>query len=343
MATTELHRVPDTVISRTQHLEFHRAQNSDLIKQLTMVAKKEKFKIDQESLALITQHADGSFRDALSILEQVSVLGTQIDRNLIYKILGIPPEEELAQLLQSYFHHDYQTMNQMINNLSEKGYDIAAAIDALIKIIRDLTWKQLNLKKIRIPMGLKEMQKPVPELVKLIERLILAKTQLRWAPVPQLPLELALLDGAKQLSAKKKVENLPKKHLPNSETVIPVTANNATNMDTNNSNQHLTPKLWHNLLEHIKQHNASLAALLRASFYQVTDQTLIIQVPFAFYAERIKEKKNLKIIHDALTQITNDKWQIKCEVKPTIDTTSSKPENQFEDTIREVFGEYLVN
>ena len=89
-ATTEMHKIPATILSRCQCLRFNKISNSEITKLLVKVCDKEKFKYDIESLKVIAEIADGSARDSLSILEQTATFSNgQIKVDEIYKIYGL--------------------------------------------------------------------------------------------------------------------------------------------------------------------------------------------------------------------------------------------------------------
>lgn len=88
LATTEIHKVPATVVSRTQRFDFRKIENKQLLEHLTEIAKKEKIKIDKESLQLVVNAAEGGVRDALSILDKLSTFDN-IDLEQAEKLLGV--------------------------------------------------------------------------------------------------------------------------------------------------------------------------------------------------------------------------------------------------------------
>ena len=91
LATTEAHKIPLTILSRCQRFDFYRIKNEDIAKRLEYICKKEKIKIDENSLKLISSAADGAMRDALSILDQCSnVCADNIKEDSVKNLLGFP-------------------------------------------------------------------------------------------------------------------------------------------------------------------------------------------------------------------------------------------------------------
>ncbi len=89
LATTDPQKIPATVISRCQHIAFSKANNEDLIHALKRIVKAENMHIDDEALALIGEHADGSFRDAVKMLEQMSFVRGTMSLDLVAQTLQI--------------------------------------------------------------------------------------------------------------------------------------------------------------------------------------------------------------------------------------------------------------
>ncbi len=199
LATTELHRVPDTIVSRTQHFTFKRATLADTRMHLGMIAAKEGLTLSSEATELIALHADGAFRDALSLLDQLAALGEkEITAEHVRLLLGIAPEVELLELLTASFDADAAGVHIALTRLASNGYDPSALADALITTLRHVLWAHYGINSegsesvVAFAAEQAKLQSP-GALMAAIERLITAKQQLRWSPLPMLPLELALL------------------------------------------------------------------------------------------------------------------------------------------------------
>src|SRR5487761_1211642 len=120
LATTEAHKLPATIISRTQRFSFKPITEDDIVKRLSMVATKEKISIDDASLALIAEHSDGSLRDSLSILDHIRNLNQDINADLVRQTLGIAPTSAIDSFLSANLSISELTSN--LNNLYLQGY-----------------------------------------------------------------------------------------------------------------------------------------------------------------------------------------------------------------------------
>jgi DNA polymerase-3 subunit gamma/tau len=117
MATTDAHKVPVTITSRAQTYVFRLAEEDVMLKYLDSVAKKEKIDIEEEALRLIVQKGGGSFRDSLSLLDQISTLSDdRITEGLVIKSLGLAEEEKIKSLLSAY---QKGSLGEITDNLRE--------------------------------------------------------------------------------------------------------------------------------------------------------------------------------------------------------------------------------
>ena len=121
-ATTDIHKVPATIISRCQRFDFNRISIEDISNRLNVIVEKEGFQISKESLYLISKKADGSMRDALSLLEQVvSYCGENFSDKKISESLGVISNELFFSFTNAIIHKSYEDMIKTISLLSNTG------------------------------------------------------------------------------------------------------------------------------------------------------------------------------------------------------------------------------
>src|SRR5690606_25006771 len=101
LATTEIHKVPETIISRTQRFTFKSINQQAVAAHLGEIAKSEGIKIDDEALLLLAAHGDGSFRDSISLLDQVAGTKGTINVKDVQKLTGLAAKEHIDSLHQA--------------------------------------------------------------------------------------------------------------------------------------------------------------------------------------------------------------------------------------------------
>ena len=139
-ATTEVKKIPITIISRCQRFDLLRIQIKDLSEQLSKISIEEKIKIDQEALNLIVRSADGSMRDGLSLLDQaIANENDNITATSIIKMLGLANREGVFDLLESIFNGDAPKAIKIYNSIYEAGADVVMIFDEMLNIVHFIT------------------------------------------------------------------------------------------------------------------------------------------------------------------------------------------------------------
>lgn len=137
LATTELQKVPATILSRCQRHSFKRIDSSTLADHLQYVASQEHFDMTRDAAELIARLADGGVRDGLSLLDQCS--GTQkIDVDAVYSAMGLAGNRRVAQLLDGILNHDTSGVLKLFNGMWMDGKDPATLLTELSGLLRDI-------------------------------------------------------------------------------------------------------------------------------------------------------------------------------------------------------------
>lgn len=203
LATTEAHRVPETILSRCQRFDFKRIRPADIIVRMKEIAAGDGLSIAEDAYSLLAQFADGSMRDGLSILERcVSECGNSLSYNDIISVLGITPAEYVFSSADAIILNDTKKILEITDSIVSDGKDLNIYIDSLTKHFRDLLICQVT----KNPQELLE-QTP-EEIVKLksqsekisyelisfaVSVLTKAKADAKWVKNPRIIYELALI------------------------------------------------------------------------------------------------------------------------------------------------------
>ena len=135
-ATTEVKKIPITVLSRCQRFDLLRIENKILTDHLSDIVKKEKIDIEKDAISLIVRAADGSIRDALSLLDQaVTNQNIKIDSNSISKMLGLAEREKIFDLLEKILEGDSSQALKLYRGLYDLGADVVMIFNELINVV----------------------------------------------------------------------------------------------------------------------------------------------------------------------------------------------------------------
>jgi len=138
-ATTEPHEIPATILSRCQRFDFRRVPFSDLIATIKNIAEKEKIKIKEDAVFILARKADGSVRDALSLLDQVIAYGgEEVEKEVVEKILGMVNQEVLFELTDLVAKKDAQKGLKLVSQLIDSGIDIQEFVSGFLEHLRNL-------------------------------------------------------------------------------------------------------------------------------------------------------------------------------------------------------------
>ena len=136
LATTELHKVPATILSRCQRHSFRRLESETIAKYLLTIAGRENLSLEPEAAGLIARLADGGVRDALSLLDQCSV-HARIDQDAVYSTVGLAGKRRISELLDSILQHKTEKALQLFSSLWMEGKDPASVLGELSSLLRD--------------------------------------------------------------------------------------------------------------------------------------------------------------------------------------------------------------
>lgn len=329
MATTDAYKVPITISSRTQVHTFRLADPETMKQHLKKIAESEKIPIEDGALDIVVRRGGGSFRDSLSILDQITTLSDQtITAQLLESALGLPQTQALSELLDAYAASDAGKIHDLLKNLLNTGIKPETIASELIETIIARPESALLPLLAKLP----EVQPPFPD-AKLLLALLqgplgspIATPAVRptsaakppqnspkttSTPVPPAPAP----KPATPVSAPEAPEPAPKSEAPTNPTPSQNPPKPAENAPDNQSapakpspkatpapdNQ--TPFSWTEFLENIRQDHDAIYLQLQKTKHEFDGQTLRIY-PSNKFAERVlKKADNSRIIAETLNGI----------------------------------------
>ncbi len=200
-ATTDIHKVPPTIISRCQRFDFRRLQIDTIKQQLKKIANEEKIKIDDKALTIIAKKADGAMRDAQSYFDQViAFCGEEVDSETVSKILNLIDEETYFSISDAITSKNFQIVFDTINTIYQNGWDFTDFLDGLIEHFRNILTVVLTNKTNQIECA--EIYKPKylqaskefskGDLLRILHFLSKSQQELRFSNNRKLKLEIIL-------------------------------------------------------------------------------------------------------------------------------------------------------
>ncbi|MEK7544358.1 MAG: DNA polymerase III subunit gamma/tau [Patescibacteria group bacterium] len=316
LATTDPQKIPSTIISRCQHIAFGKARKEDLIHALARIVAQEKMDIEDDALACIANHADGSFRDAVKNLEQISFQKGTVTVEIVQKTLGISEDNRRDSFLTNVLKHDAKAALIDIQAIVGQGIDVKSfLIDCLTqleqRLITQVTTQKTNAS--------------TSQLRSLIGRLTQAYTELRSSPIPELPLELAVVEYC-QDSVMGDTPNITRPetvtHEPSllkASSVSPATSH--TTPKAIDDNQPKTSlglvtleqliEHWKDVIDELKPYNHSVAAICRSTRPKTVDDGIVtIEAFYPFHKEKLSEVKTREMIALVLKKLFGEKVRV---------------------------------
>ena len=312
LCTTEEHKVPATIISRCQHIAFPLASDQDLVRSFKRIVKGEKLNVEDGVLESVAKLSDGSFRDGAKILEELVALsnGKKIRKELLeekYKVSSIKYHTE--EMFDFLVQKDVKNSLQLVVRLMSSGTDMKHFLETLIEKVHTALLVKAGLPagKAGVEKKAKDSSLDINELKTLMELLAKAHTDIKYAVLPSLPLEIAIVewgitrgpDGAlvgnenfrvhdaKELKASSRIANPASVH---SENFVP-------------SPRH--DNLLEDLIVKIKPHNHSIAGVLRGCTLKTYNgKEMVIETKYKFHKDKLTEPKILALIEKICKEIS---------------------------------------
>lgn len=216
LATTEIHKVPQTIISRCQRFDFPRLPMSSIIEKLSLIAQAEKITIEKDALEMIALSAEGGMRDAESLLGQIiSLEDKNITTKEVEEILGAVDKNFVSKVAEEIILKNSGGAIGKINELIAGGYDLQIFTKALINYFRQLMLLKIDanfknyfaneLTEEKIEILIEQSSKiELPQIVAVIDLLLEAQHKLFSFLLPQLALEIAIIKATQKFPAPKK-------------------------------------------------------------------------------------------------------------------------------------------
>ncbi|PIR05503.1 hypothetical protein COV56_02690 [Candidatus Kuenenbacteria bacterium CG11_big_fil_rev_8_21_14_0_20_37_9] len=355
LCTTEIHKVPETIISRCQRFDFKKVPAVDMIKRLNRISDNEGMKIDDEIYNVIAHKSEGCMRDAEGMLGQVFALGgNKITKEQAALVIPMSEIKLILELVDLVAHNNLSVSLDLINKLVDEGINLSAFNKELVEFLRKLLLIKVGAHKIDIFDFDSQTGKQVNMIIDLIdenkllgmiEEFLSAGYDLRSASIAQLPFELALVKICRFTDVSRNALMNETPRLRNTRIKIenPIYSSNFSHLDvrakktlseTKMARQPLIIKKKEEKVVDFEKVKKEWVAIVRASHKKSCDLMFInekmvwpiridgnaLEIGFKYdlHRSRFDTNSNKKVLEDAIREIIGEVIEIKSRtLKPS--------------------------
>jgi len=342
LATTEVHKIPATVLSRCQRHEFRRMGSPEIIGQLEKIVAAEKIKIETDAIALIARQATGSMRDAISLLDQLSSMGEGVDLKLASDILGTATDLAVMELVDALADADSSRGMAIIQQTLDTGSDSRQLARQVIQYLRMLLLQSLGASA-ETDLSQEEQSRLAEQSGKLSTRQILSAIRHfnhaandakdHWQP--SLPLELAFIDSlAIEMQPNKSTVGQEQKSAPaalaknasSSESSPPIEdPQPVKSKPAANTGAGLDQAQWDQLKAAVRATAPNLAGLLNSCrMRELRGDQLLLGFASEVLKEKMEKEENVQALQEAIKSTLGKEFSVESFV--TSGKNASLPE-----------------
>lgn len=327
LATTDVHKLPPTILSRCQRYDFRLGTDNEIKSLIKDIIKKEKITMEDEALDIVVQNAKGSYRDALSTLDVIYTgqerrkdeITTEETRN----ILGLPDFDSVIFLLKNLIEGNGSKALSVIEELESKGVNLQQFTSYVLDILRNILIGKIRRKLDKEFSFVEDVD--IKLLHKLINLFLEAENRIRYANNQALVLEM-IIPEMMQSGVGQDVEIVNrdvKKRIPQEKQESKKEEEKESKNHEDTECRDIPVKdikeKWEIFVNEIKPFNGHLYAFLgNANIINFDKGTLFIEVPFQFHMERIEVPKSRNAISETFKKVYGTNCKISCVVNEKI-------------------------
>ncbi len=324
LATTDASKIPATILSRVQRLDFKMAVTKELLQVLEKITKAEKIDIEEAALKLLAGKAEGSFRDGVKLLDQLNSNSGKITAKSLQETLKATQFDDLLDLLKNFGNHNTKNALLTLSKQIDQGVDIKDLVLSLMDILRNLVFIKNELGEQLVKPNLTEDK--YEDLVKIAESFSIsdlvadlgflqqAIEKLKFASIPSLPLELAVVEMTQSVilsevppkaDESKDLSRMLNSNQLRDSSLVAQSDKKEEPINIDDSPDILKIKeKWTFVLETIRPFNFSLEALLRStSISSCNDSEVVMEVPYSFHQRILEAPKNKDLLESIFSDV----------------------------------------
>ncbi len=298
LCTTESHRLPVTITSRCQRFNFALGDKHLVKAYLDFVLQEEGLEILPEVLDFIVEKSGGSYRDALSMMEQIIGTGSGVTApsDSALRRLGFGVSQEITQLSKFILRGQASAAIERLDDIVESGVSASVILDKLVEQLRNQMLAILSSESV-----LREQE--LRDLVSVIKRLSLQRRKIKGASPQHLPIELAIVEwcsvGRSKLSKSATMEESKDSKLKDGQDAM------------------MDPLIWERVITQVRGLNHSLEALLKGSVaVRMENDVVTLCFRYRFHQEKVKQPANRVLVEKAISEVVGHKVSVRCELAP---------------------------
>lgn len=348
LCTTEVHKVPATIVSRCQRFDFKRISPNEIVKKLSFIATHEGVEVSAEVLEDVARQSGGHLRDAESLFGQVLALGNKkIGQEEAELVLPRHHHQEALDLLDCLIKKDAGGGVSLINGLADNGVNFKNFIDEILVMLRKIMLQsaqpglaeKLGLdfgEQLEIRISRLASELPLSACLRILRRFLDLAQERQTTNIAQLPLEVAMVelclapDGATNLLSKSlnSSSNAPASPspLPIKPVKPEVSASPSLNTVAPDLSEEEVSALWPEVLIKVKKHNHSLSFVLQNCLPKsLVAGTLSLQFKYKFHRDRILDVSIKPVMETTLAEVFGGRVSIAAILDENLELESGEP------------------
>lgn len=362
LATTNVTKVPETILSRSLRLDLRRFPLESLLAKLAKIAQAEKIDIDDDSLLIIARSAQGGMRDAEVLFTQVATLEeSPIRADRVALLLGATTLESITGVLEAIGERNLPAGLKIVRELGENGAHLVHFVENLLQYLRHALYASVDPSSLKtLALDFTEAERKTlseialllgsDRIVECMERFQEAEQMMKVTPLPELPLEIALVKLIPQASVNSKqqtINNSPRDNQASEKEASTGTSTSSSphaqetrqaprevrdaHLNTSKAPETRVAPLdlsrvsreWRAIADHARHLNASLGVALSTTELKLGEEnTVIMEVKYPFHKDRLEKAENRLTIDSAFATILGFRvpWVVRVAPRPEADS-----------------------
>ncbi len=360
LATTEIHKLPVTIVSRCQRFNFKKVSNQEIQTHLEKIAKSESVEVENEIIKRIARKSEGCVRDAISLLDQIISSGEKkITAKSVEFILPTTNIEDQLDFLNFLAEKNAQQALSKIGSLIENGVRIEEYMNEIIEIMRSMMIFQIDKSLIESELDLdqknteelaKISNKLSPsDLVKLTDLFIKRKKEVKSNPIEQFPLEMLVIEWCGLGEEQTEPETVEKKEIKEEvhekiqEEVVPkksITSTVKKILKKSDISLEKIQEKWPAIISEIEKEFPTLVFILKmVELKEVDGNTLVMSAQYSFHQEKLSEAKCKDNLESIISNLCESKIRINVIVSDQ--STQNTQNNELTELVSAFGGEII--